>query len=323
MRASVDSEPRTTRSKPVRSMAFAKTSEVANASEPCRASSTTCTASSAPIESAFRTVSAAPAGPIVRTTTVLPSFASLMRSASSTAYVSSSSMTPSAAARSSVWSAGSSRFSDHVSGTCLTQHHDPQRTTHRSRLLVGRLYRASANVASMDQRLRASMRPIHRRPARRLWPARVRRPDSRLVTRRRPCWSCKARRTPARRPARRSSPTGFRRQRPARVRHPRGASVQSVDAPAELRPLLLRPRVRTGERPRGCETRPPRPVAGRRRHDDRGTRRGARATGVGAARRIHRTGLGGQPDGAACHCGAGCARQTDAASARCSGARFA
>src|SRR5450432_3362717 len=85
MRASVDSDPSTTRSNSIRSIAFASTNDVASASEPCKASSTTCTDSSAPIDSALRNVSVAFAGPIVSTITVVPSVDSLMRSASSTA----------------------------------------------------------------------------------------------------------------------------------------------------------------------------------------------------------------------------------------------
>src|SRR4051794_21735227 len=79
----------------------------------------TCTALSAPIDSALRMVSTAFSGPIDRTVTS-PPCASLILSASSTAYSSSSFMTPSTLSRSTVLSEPSF-FSAHVSGTCFTQ----------------------------------------------------------------------------------------------------------------------------------------------------------------------------------------------------------
>ena len=120
MRASVDSEPKTMRSKPRPSRTLASAAEVAMASEPCSASSTRCMPASAPMLSALRIVSAARSGPI-ETTTTSPPEASAMRRHSSTAYSSSSLRTPSADSRSRVESEACSFFSAQVSGTCLTQ----------------------------------------------------------------------------------------------------------------------------------------------------------------------------------------------------------
>src|SRR4051812_30412593 len=120
IRASVDSTPRMTRSCSMVPSAFASAYDVASASEPCSPASTRWTALSAPIDNALRIVSADLSGPIVRTVTSPPP-ASLMRKASSTAYSSSSFMTPSTPSRSTVLSSELSFFSAHVSGTCLTQ----------------------------------------------------------------------------------------------------------------------------------------------------------------------------------------------------------
>src|SRR4051812_5492499 len=120
IRASVDSTPRMTRSCSIVASACARAYDVASASEPCRPGSTTWTALSAPIDSALRIVSTALSGPIESTVTS-PPCASLIFSASSTAYSSSSFMTPSTLARSTVLSSELSFFSAHVSGTCFTQ----------------------------------------------------------------------------------------------------------------------------------------------------------------------------------------------------------
>ena len=118
-RASVDSEPQTTRSYSSLPSAAASASAVWIAHAPCSAGSLTCTALSAPMDSALRIVSAARSGPIVRTVTS-PPCASLSRRASSIAYSSISFMTASTDSRSSVLSESDSRRSAHVSGTCLT-----------------------------------------------------------------------------------------------------------------------------------------------------------------------------------------------------------
>jgi hypothetical protein len=73
------------------------------------------------MDSALRIDSDAFSGPMVSTVTSLPSLASLICSASSMAYSSSSLMSPSTDSRSSVASPGFSLRSAHVSGTCFTQ----------------------------------------------------------------------------------------------------------------------------------------------------------------------------------------------------------
>ena len=77
------------------------------------------TAASGPMESALRTVARAEDGPMQSTTTS-PPCCSLSRRASSTAYSSTGLRMVSTDSRSSVLSAGSSRFSAAVSGTRLT-----------------------------------------------------------------------------------------------------------------------------------------------------------------------------------------------------------
>ena len=89
------------------------------AQEPCSAGSLTCTAASAPIDSALRMVSLDRSGPMVSTVTA-PPWASFSRSDSSTAYSSISFMTASTDSRSRVRSDSDSRRSAQVSGTCLT-----------------------------------------------------------------------------------------------------------------------------------------------------------------------------------------------------------
>src|SRR6201996_4248454 len=121
IRASVDSAPTITRSNPICWRTCARAYEVCSTSDPASASSSRCTALSAPIDSALRTDSAAFSGPMVKIVTSLPSFFSLICSASSMAYSSSSLINPSTEARSSVASPGFSLRSAHVSGTCLTQ----------------------------------------------------------------------------------------------------------------------------------------------------------------------------------------------------------
>ena len=103
-------------------MAWASTSEVATASDPCRASSFTCTALSAPICSDLRIAVSACSGPTVSTVTVLsPPAASDSLSASSTAYSSSSLSKPSTPTRSVVLSLALKVRSAWASGTYLTQ----------------------------------------------------------------------------------------------------------------------------------------------------------------------------------------------------------
>src|SRR5262249_54621122 len=119
-RASVDSDPQITRSKPTCFSAAAIAADVTSASDPASASSERCTALSAPIDSALRIDSAALAGPIEKIVTS-PPCASAIRSPSSIAYSSSSLISPSGACRSSVPSPGLSVRSTAVSGTCLTQ----------------------------------------------------------------------------------------------------------------------------------------------------------------------------------------------------------
>jgi hypothetical protein len=99
-RASVDSEPSTTRSYGMVPSAAASVCAAYRAA-PCSAGSDTCTALSAPIDRALRIVSVARSGPMDRTVTS-PPCASLSRSASSTAYSSSSFMTASTDSRSNV-----------------------------------------------------------------------------------------------------------------------------------------------------------------------------------------------------------------------------
>ena len=84
IRASVDSEPRITRSKPVRPSTVASTAEVTRPSEPRSASSVTCTALSAPIDRALRMASAAFSGPM-ETIVTSPPCASCSRRPSSIA----------------------------------------------------------------------------------------------------------------------------------------------------------------------------------------------------------------------------------------------
>ncbi len=118
--ASVDSEPRITRSKPIWPRTAAIAAEVPSTSEPASASSTRCTALSAPIDSALRIDSVARSGPIDKMVTS-PPCASASRRPSSIANSSSSLITASAASRSSVESDSLRVRSDHVSGTCFTQ----------------------------------------------------------------------------------------------------------------------------------------------------------------------------------------------------------
>src|ERR1700733_792929 len=119
MRASVDSQPSRTRSKPSLVSALASTSEVVRASEPARASSRTCTALSAPIDKPLRIETTASGGPIV-TRVTSPPCASACSRPSSIANSSSSLTTPSADSRLSLKSSGLSVRSVAVSGTCLT-----------------------------------------------------------------------------------------------------------------------------------------------------------------------------------------------------------
>src|SRR5260370_12901251 len=125
IRASVDSEPVMTRSKPVCLSTCASAYEVERAWEPASRSSSRCTAWSAPIDSALRIDSAAFSGPMVKIVTSASWPAARCASAicrpSSMAYSSSSLMSPSTDARSSVESAAFSVRSAAVSGTCLTQ----------------------------------------------------------------------------------------------------------------------------------------------------------------------------------------------------------
>ncbi len=120
---SVDAMPQSTMSQPpILSIACASTCEVASASEPAMASSTTWTPESAPICSDLRTASAACSGPTVSTTTSpsSPGTASRIVSPSSTAYSSSSDSRPSTLVRSTVLSAASKPRLAVASGTCLT-----------------------------------------------------------------------------------------------------------------------------------------------------------------------------------------------------------
>ena len=126
MEASVEAMPHRTRSTlvsaPAFSIALASTSEVAMASEPAIASSTTWMPLSAPICSALRTASTAFSGPThsaVTSTSPSPAF-SLSWRACSTAYSSSSDRSPSTPTRSTVLSSSNCR-SAVASGTCLTQ----------------------------------------------------------------------------------------------------------------------------------------------------------------------------------------------------------
>ena len=106
IRASVDSEPRITRSHSIGAERLGERRSTSRARRSRAApSSTTWTALSAPIDSALRIVSAAFSGPMVRTVTS-PPCASLSWSASSTAYSSSSFITASTRSRSSVLSVG-------------------------------------------------------------------------------------------------------------------------------------------------------------------------------------------------------------------------
>ena len=92
---------------------------MATRSEPATAASVTSTARSAPIASALRSDSIAFSGP-TETTTTSPPRASLMRSASSTAFTSVALSAPSPV-RSSRFVAGSMRRVAVASGTCFTQ----------------------------------------------------------------------------------------------------------------------------------------------------------------------------------------------------------
>ena len=123
MMPSVEAMPVRTRSgRPIFSIALASTRDVAIASEPCRASSWTWTALSAPICSDLRIAVSACSGPTVSTVTELsPPAASLSLSASSTAYSSSSLSNPSTPTRSVVLSVGLNVRSAWASGTYLTQ----------------------------------------------------------------------------------------------------------------------------------------------------------------------------------------------------------
>src|SRR3954452_126212 len=134
---SVASAPHRTRSYSSCPSAAAITAEVAIASEPWIASSATCTALSAPIDSALRIASVAESGPTVSTVTSPPS-RSRTSSASSMAYSSISLITLSAVARATVLSAGSSDRALPESGTCLT------RTTMFTVLFAFRVARSAA-----------------------------------------------------------------------------------------------------------------------------------------------------------------------------------
>ena len=118
--ASVASAPHRIRSNSSCPSAAASTADVWIASDPWIASSETCTALSAPIDSALRIASVAVSGPTVSTVTSPPS-RSRTSSASSMAYSSISLITLSADARATVLSAGSSLRSLPESGTCLTR----------------------------------------------------------------------------------------------------------------------------------------------------------------------------------------------------------
>src|SRR4051812_39432982 len=118
--ASVASAPHSTRSYSSCDSAAAITADVCTAHEPWMAGSDTCTALSAPIDSALRIASVAVSGPTVRMVTS-PPWASLTVSASSMAYSSISLITLSAVARATVLSDGSSFRSLPESGTCLTR----------------------------------------------------------------------------------------------------------------------------------------------------------------------------------------------------------
>ncbi len=83
-RASVASDPAIATSHSTLPSAAANTFAVATASEPCTASSSTCTALSAPIDSALRIDSVARSGPTVRIVTS-PPWASLSNRPSSIA----------------------------------------------------------------------------------------------------------------------------------------------------------------------------------------------------------------------------------------------
>src|SRR5580693_3988314 len=120
IRASVDSAPAMTRSNPVRPSTAASAAEVCSPSEPASPSSIRWMALSAPMDSALRIDSLAFSGPMVRMVTS-PPCASARRSPSSIAYSSSSLMTPSTEARSSVESSGRRVRSAQVSGTCFTK----------------------------------------------------------------------------------------------------------------------------------------------------------------------------------------------------------
>ena len=123
IRASVDSVPQRTRSKPSFAITPASTADVASASAPANLESVIKIASFAPIDNALRTASVARSGPIEITVTVcgppssLPPCASAIRSASSTAYSSRSLRTASTFSLSNV--PLTIFFSAQESGTCL------------------------------------------------------------------------------------------------------------------------------------------------------------------------------------------------------------
>ena len=123
MVASVEAMPHiTTSTSPIFLIAAASTCEVASASEPAIASSTTWMPLSAPICRAFLMASAASSGPTVSavTSTSSPSVFSLSCSACSTAYSSSSESRPGTPTRSTVLSDSKCR-SAVASGTYFTQ----------------------------------------------------------------------------------------------------------------------------------------------------------------------------------------------------------
>ena len=125
IRASVDSVPQKTKSKPPLEITSANTFDVAIASEPARAASATRTPLSAPMDKPLRIASVARSGPIeikviVCSGVSLPSLrGSTTRSASSIAYSSRSLRTASTPLRSRT--PLTIFFSAQESGTCFTQ----------------------------------------------------------------------------------------------------------------------------------------------------------------------------------------------------------
>ena len=128
-RASVDSAPQMTRSYSSCRARRRAPSRSAPRTSRAAPSSRTCTALSAPIDSALRIDSVAGSGPMVRTVTS-PPCASLSRSASSMAYSSISLMTLLAGARSTVLSAGSQLALAAGVGHLLDQYDDVHRRDH-------------------------------------------------------------------------------------------------------------------------------------------------------------------------------------------------